>query len=47
MGCSHMDDCIPFIIIGFNVEDYSSTAPRLPKGRDGMSNRSIRKWNNQ
>ena len=37
---------IPFIMIGFDVESYSSTADFLPKGRDGMSNRSIRKWRN-
>ncbi len=36
---------VPFIIIGFDVEDYSSRIPCLAKGRDGMSNRSIRKWN--
>lgn len=38
---------VPFIMIGFDVEDYSSIAPYLPKGRDGMSNRSIRKWSNR
>ena len=37
---------IPFIMIGFDVESYSSTADFLPKGRDGMSNRSVRKWRN-
>ena len=35
---------VPFIMIGFDVEDYSSNVPCLAKGRDGMSNRSIRKW---
>lgn len=38
---------IPFIMIGFDVEDYSSAVPCLAKGRDGMSNRSIRKWSNR
>lgn len=37
---------IPFIMIGFDVESYSSTAVFLPKGRDGMSNRSVHKWRN-
>lgn len=35
---------VPFIMIGFDVEDYSSNVPCLAKDRDGMSNRSIRKW---
>ena len=38
---------IPFIMIGFDVENYSSNVPCLLKGRDGMSNRSIRKWSNR
>lgn len=38
---------IPFIMIGFDVESYSSTVDCLPKGRDGMSNRSVRKWKNR
>lgn len=38
---------VPFIIIGFDVEAYSSNIPCLPKGKDGMSNRSIRKWRNR
>ena len=37
----------PFIIIGFDVEEYSSSVPCLPKGRDGMSKRSVRKWRNE
>lgn len=37
----------PFIMIGFDVEAYSSTVPLVAKGRDGMSHRSIRKWRNQ
>ncbi len=38
---------IPFIFIGFDVEKYSETATRLPKGSDGMSKRSLRKWKEQ
>lgn len=38
---------VPFIMIGFDVEEYSSTVPCLSKGRDGMSQRSIRKWKNR
>ena len=38
---------IPFIMIGFDVETYSSNIPCLSKGRDGMSTRSIRKWSNR
>lgn len=34
----------PFIFLGFDAEDYSSSYPILPKGKDGMSHRSIRKW---
>lgn len=37
----------PFIIIGFDADIYSSNVPLLPKGTDGMSKRSIRKWKNQ
>jgi hypothetical protein len=34
----------PFIILGFDAEQYINTTPLLPKGPDGMSHRSIRKW---
>ncbi|MBK0072361.1 restriction endonuclease [Bacillus sp. S56] len=34
----------PFIFIGFNAEAYDSNVPLIPKGKDGMSNRSIKKW---
>lgn len=37
---------VPFIMIGFDVEEYSSNVPCLAKGRDGMSERSIRRWSN-
>jgi len=37
----------PFIMIGFDVEEYSLAIPCLPKGSDGMSKRSIRKWKNR
>lgn len=30
-------DEIPFVVFGFDVEEYSTDAPLLPKGRDGMS----------
>ncbi|TYR81186.1 restriction endonuclease [Priestia megaterium] len=34
----------PFIFIGFNAEAYAPNVPLIPKGKDGMSNRSIKKW---
>lgn len=34
----------PYIIIGFDAEHYCDNVPFLPKGKDGMSNRSTRKW---
>lgn len=34
----------PFIFIGFDTENYNQTVPFLPKGKDGMSKRTIRKW---
>lgn len=34
----------PFIFIGFNAEAYSPDVEVIPKGRDGMSKRSIKKW---
>lgn len=35
---------VPFIVFGFDAEKYSPNAPILPKGKDGMSPRAIRKW---
>lgn len=35
----------PYIIIGFDAEHYCDNVPFLPKGKDGMSHRSTRKWN--
>lgn len=35
---------LPFIVIGFDADEYSPVVPLLPKGRDGMSKRSVRKW---
>lgn len=37
-------DDFPFIVFGFDAEEYSPDAPILPKGKDGMSPRTIRKW---
>lgn len=34
------------IVLGFDAEKYSPEAPLLSKGKDGMSQRSIRKWTN-
>ena len=34
----------PFIVFGFDADEYSSNIALLPKGKDGMSKRSIRKW---
>jgi len=34
----------PFIYIGFNADEFSSSVPFIPKGSDGMSKRSIKKW---
>ncbi len=33
-----------FIFIGFDADAYDPTAPIIPKGPDGMSKRSIKKW---
>lgn len=35
-----------FIFLGFNADHYSygNDVPIIPKGKDGMSSRSIRKW---
>lgn len=35
---------VPFIVIGFDVEDYSTSVDGLSKGKDGMSKRSVHKW---
>lgn len=37
-------DDYPFIVIGFDADEYDDTAPILPKGKDGMSQRAIHKW---
>lgn len=37
-------DHVPFIVLGFDAETYCSSAYSLPKGKDGMSKRSTRKW---
>ncbi|MCY8065418.1 restriction endonuclease [Bacillus haynesii] len=34
----------PFIYIGFNADSFDSSVPLIPKGKDGMSKRSIKKW---
>ena len=34
----------PFIYIGFNADGFDPNVPFIPKGKDGMSNRSIKKW---
>ncbi len=34
----------PFIVIGFDADEYDKNAPILPKGKDGMSKRAIHKW---
>ncbi len=38
---------VPFVIFGFNAEEYDPNAPLLPKGKDGMSPRTIHKWKKQ
>lgn len=35
---------VPFVVFGFDAEKYSPDVPLLPKGKDGMSPRTIRKW---
>lgn len=35
---------VPFIVFGFDAEEYNPDAPLLPKGKDGMSPRTVRKW---
>lgn len=37
-------DNTPFVVFGFDAEEYSTDVPLLPKGKDGMSPRTIRKW---
>jgi len=37
-------DEYPFIVIGFDADEYNPQAPILPKGKDGMSQRAIHKW---
>lgn len=34
----------PFVVFGFAAQQYDKNAPLLPKGKDGMSSRTIRKW---
>lgn len=35
---------VPFVFFGFDAEEYSTEVPCLSKGKDGMSPRTIRKW---
>lgn len=37
----------PFVVFGFDAEEYNAGAPLLNKGKDGMSLRTIRKWQNR
>lgn len=39
-------DHSPFVFIGFNADAYDAKVPIIPKGAQGMSNRSVRKWVN-
>ncbi|BAL00231.1 type-2 restriction enzyme BamHI [Oscillibacter valericigenes Sjm18-20] len=39
-------DNYPFVVFGFDAEQYRNQAPFLPKGKDGMSPRTKRKWQN-
>ncbi|MGG0403198.1 restriction endonuclease [Priestia megaterium] len=34
----------PFIFIGFDATIYDKNIPLIPKGKDGMSKRSVKKW---
>ena len=34
----------PFVVFGFDADEYSTNTALLPKGKDGMSPRTIRKW---
>ena len=42
--CFLLLDKVPFVVFGFDAEEYSADVPFLPKGKDGMSPRTIRKW---
>lgn len=33
-----------FIFIGFNADAFDNSVPIIPKGSDGMSKRSVKKW---
>lgn len=37
-------DDTSFVVLGFDAERYSPNVPLLPKGKDGMSPRTIRRW---
>lgn len=37
----------PFAFIGFNADAFDSSVEIIPKGSDGMSRRSIKKWKNK
>lgn len=37
-------DNYPFVVFGFDADEYSLSTPLLPKGKDGMSERAIHKW---
>lgn len=39
-------DNFPFVVFGFDADYYDPEASLLAKGRDGMSKRNIRKWQN-
>mgnify|MGYP002508633014 CR=1 FL=1 len=34
----------PFVVFGFDADIYRNNVPLLPKGKDGKSPRTIRKW---
>lgn len=40
-------DEVPMIFFGFEADVYDKEFPFLPKGKDGMSDRSIRKWSDK
>lgn len=40
-------DNTPFVVFGFDAEEYNTNVSLLPKGKDGMSSRTIRKWQDQ
>jgi len=35
---------LPFVFIGFNADTFDNKVAFIPKGKDGMSHRNIRKW---